>query len=37
MNEEDFRTDGPKGEEMVKYAKHYDENELWEKLRKFGR
>ena len=35
MNEE-FRND-PKGEEMVKYAKHYDENELWEKLRKFGR
>ena len=37
MNEEEFRTDDPKGEEMVKYAKHYDENELWEKLRKFGR
>ncbi|MBR3386995.1 MAG: DUF1232 domain-containing protein [Bacteroidales bacterium] len=37
MNEEEFRTEDPKGEEMVKYAKHYDENELWEKLRKFGR
>ena len=37
MNEEEFRTDDPKGEEMGKYAKHYEENELWEKLRKFGR
>jgi Uncharacterized conserved protein len=35
MNEE-FRND-PKGEEMVKYAKHYDENELWEKLRRFAK
>ena len=37
MNEEEFRTDDPKGEEMVKYAKHYDENELWEKLRRFAK
>ena len=36
MNEEEFRND-PKGEEMVKYAKHYNENELWDKLQRFAK
>lgn len=36
MNEEEFR-DTPNEEEMVRYAAHYDENEFWEKLKKFAR
>ena len=37
MNEEEYRNDAPREEEMVKYSKHYDENALWEKLRKFAK
>ena len=37
MNEEEFRNDGPREEEIVQYSKHYDENALWEKLRKFAK
>ena len=37
MNEEEFRNDGPKEEEIVRYSGHYEENAFWEKLKRFAR
>ena len=37
MNEEEFRNEGPREEDMIRYAGHYDDNAFWEKLKKFGR
>ena len=36
MSEEEFNKE-IKDEEIVKYSKHYDENDLWEKFRKFAK
>jgi uncharacterized membrane protein YkvA (DUF1232 family) len=36
MSEEEFNKE-MKDEEIVKYSKHYDENDLWEKFRKFAK
>ena len=36
MDEKEFNKEWKDGE-IVKYAKEYDENAFWEKLKKFGR
>ena len=36
MDEKEFDKEWKDGE-IVKYAKNYDENAFWEKLKKFGR
>ena len=36
MNEEEFRDDLQE-EEMVRYASHFNEDEFWEKLKRFAR